>query len=278
LDSQIICGDNVTVLKTFPDACVDLVVTSPPYDSLRVAAGYQNGFDLVDLCNQLLRVIKPGGMVVWVVADQTVNGARTGTSYKQALHFMSHGFQLFDDIVYLKSGTNFPSKSRYTNTWEHMFCFSKGMPSTINLITDSPRKWLGSWAKTTNRKKDGTLGASTAKNCGEGSKGKASFEGEYGYKARTNVWNITNGKGFAHPDPGGDLAYAHSATYPLQLAHDHIVSWTNPGDVVLDPFNGAGTTCVAAKMTGRTYVGIDSSPEYCALATKRLELADVSKA
>lgn len=269
MENQIICGDNVAVLSTLPDNCVDLTVTSPPYDTIRVADGYQNQFDLLHLVEQLHRVTKPGGMVVWVVSDQTVDGGKTGTSFRHAFQFMHQGFLLFDDIVYLKSGSNFPSKSRYTNTWEHMFCFSKGQPKTVNLIKDQRRLWKGSWGKTKNRKKDGTLQESTATNCGDGKLGKAVGD-EYGYKARTNVWSITNGKGFAHPDPGGELAYQHPASFPLQLAHDHIVSWTNEGDLVLDPFNGAGTTCVAAAATKRRYVGVDVSPQYCNLAEQRV--------
>lgn len=212
---------------------------------------------------------KPGGVVVWVVGDETVDGGETGTAFEQALGFKKLGFKLFDTMIYEKTGTSFPSKGRYTQIFEYMFVFSKGLPRTFNPICDVPKLWEGSWGKTTQRKKDGSLKDSTASNCGKGRSGRATEEGQYGYKQRTNIWRITNGKKFAQPD--GDLAYKHPATFPFALPRDHILTWTNPGDVVLDPFNGSGTTCAAAKMLGRRYIGIDISVEYCGIANRRIE-------
>lgn len=266
----IICGNNTEVLGEIPDGFVNLTCCSPPYDAMRVSAEYTHRFNFARLTDQLYRVTRVGGMVVWVVADETIDGGKSGTSFRQALGFMEVGFKLYDTIIYAKTGTSFPSSGRYTNCYEFMFCFSKGKPETVNLIRDVDKKWAGSWGKTRQRKKDGTLQDSTAANCGAGKSGRA-VDGEYGQKARTNIWQITNGKGFAHTDPGGELAYKHPATFPLALARDHILSWTNEGDVVLDPFNGAGTTCVAAKMTGRRYIGIDVSEEYCEIARRRIE-------
>ena len=200
----IICGNNTEVLGEIPDGFVNLTCCSPPYDAMRVSAEYTHRFNFARLTDQLYRVTRVGGMVVWVVADETIDGGKSGTSFRQALGFMEVGFKLYDTIIYAKTGTSFPSSGRYTNCYEFMFCFSKGKPETVNLIRDVDKKWAGSWGKTRQRKKDGTLQDSTAANCGAGKSGRA-VDGEYGQKARTNIWQITNGKGFAHTDPGGEL-------------------------------------------------------------------------
>lgn len=260
----ILCGNCVWAIDSMLEGKVDLTVTSPPYDTLRTYKGYTFPFEAI--ADMLWRVTKPGGVVVWVVADETKNHGRSGTSFRQALYFMDIGFKLFDDMVYEKTGTSYPSQRRYTNIWEHMFVFSKGKPNTVNLIKDVPKKWAGSWGQTTQRKKDGTLKKSTAKNCGKAT--TRAVGAEYGYKARTNIWRIVNGKKFAHTDP---YAYEHPASFPESLAHDHILTWTNPGDLVLDPMCGSGTTPKMAKKLRRRYIGIDISEEYVEITKKRLE-------
>lgn len=268
--NKIIQGDCVEMMWDLPDDTIDLTCTSPPYNNLRNYKGYV--FNFKATVQQLFRVTKPGGVVVWVVADQTVKGGKTGTSFRQALYFQEIGFRMYDVLIYQKTGTSFPSNKRYTNVTEYMFVFSKGKPKTVNIIKDVPKLWKGSFGATTQRQKDGSLKKSVAKNCGAGKSGRAKGT-EYGFKARSNIWTIVNGYGFAHPDP--DLAKQHPATFPLALARDHIISWTNPGDLVLDPLNGGGTTCMAAKGLNRKYIGIDVSQEYCDLAEERLARVSV---
>jgi len=265
--NQIICGDCVDVMAGFEDNVIDMACTSPPYDALRDYKGYT--FDFKAIAHALYRVTKPGGIVVWVVGDETVKGGKTGTSFRHALGFMDVGFKLFDTILYHKTGTSFPSKSRYTNCYEYMFVFSKNKPKTVNAIKDVPKRWEGSFGVTTQRQKDGSLKASSAKNCGLGKSGPAVGD-EYGYKVRSNIWTYKNGYGHAHPDK--DLTKAHPAVYPLALACDHIVSWSNPGDLVLDPMAGSGTTCKAAHGLNRDYLGIDVSSEYIKLGEQRVAL------
>lgn len=264
--NQIIQGNCVAVMCSFPDDVIDLTVTSPPYDNLREYEGYT--FNFTAIARELYRVTKPGGVVVWVVGDETKDGGETGTSFEQALGFRDAGFRIFDTMVYEKTGTSYPTQGRYTQVFEYMFVFSKGKPNTFNPIKDVPKLWEGSWGQTTQRKKDGTLKDSTAKSCGKGSSGRAT-DGRYGYKQRSNIWRIVNGKKFAHTD---ELAYLHPATFPEALAHDHIISWTNPGDLVLDPLCGSGTTCKMARATGRNYIGIDVSEKYCDVARERNKL------
>lgn len=265
--NQIIQSNGANVMMhEMPEKSVDLTVTSPPYNTLRKYEGYE--FNFKHMALGLLRVTKPGGVVVWVVGDETKNGSETGTSFEQALHFKSLGFNM-ETMIYEKTGVSYPTKDKYTQIFEYMFVFSKGKPKTVNLIKDVPKRWAGSWGQTTQRQKDGTLKKSTAKSCGKGT--KPADDGRYGYKQRTNIWRIVNGKKFAHTD---ELAYEHPATFPEELARDHILTWSNPGDLVLDPMCGSGTTCKEAKRLGRDYYGIDLSDNYCDISERRVALVD----
>lgn len=269
--NRILCGNCVDVMAEMPASFVDLVCTSPPYGTkVRRYHGFE--FDFEAIARQLYRVMKPGGVVCWVVGDTTVKGDRTGEPFRQALFFKEVGFLLHDVVVYRKLGTTFPSRHRYTNSWEQIFVLSKDMkPKTINLIADVPKRWKGSFSTTTQRQADGSLKKSAAKNCGLGSAGRAKGT-EYGFRVRDNIWTYKNGYGFAHPD--ADLAKKHPATYPLELACDCIVSWSNAGDLILDPMAGSGSTCKGAKGLDRDYLGIDVSPAYCDLARQRTALVE----
>jgi len=253
--NQIICGDNVETLAGFPDDCIDLTVTSPPYDNLRTYGGHS--WDFEGVAQQLWRVTKPGGVVVWVVADATVNGSETGTSFRQALRFMEIGFRLHDTMIYHRQGP-YPETVRYSQAWEFMFVFSRGQPETVNLIADKQNLYGGTKATRPklNRQKDGTLPAYD---------GPERIRKEIG--VRQNVWYIPAGGGISSADP---VAFNHPAIFPEALARDHILSWSNEGDTVLDPFSGSGTTAKMAKHNGRQYIGIEVNPEYCEIAEERL--------
>lgn len=263
-ENVVIRGDAALVMPTMESESVDLTVTSPPYDSLREYKGY--AFDANRIIWGLRRVTKPGGVVVWVVGDQVVDGGETGTSFRQALAFMVAGFKLHDTMIFEKTGSSYPAAGRYTQVFEYMFVFSLGAPAKFHPIKDIPKLWAGSWGRTTQRKADGTLRKSVHASCGKGKSGRAT-DGRYGYKQRTNIWRINNGRGFAHTD---DLAYKHPATFPEKLAEGHILTWTDPGDLVFDPMCGSGTSLVVAKRHGRRWLGIDISKDYCRLAEARL--------
>lgn len=256
-ENKLLCGDNVEILSEMPDNSVDLILTSPPYDNLRTYNGY--GFDLARLSPQLYRILKDGGAMVWIVADATVGEDETGTSFRQALHFKEMGFRLFDTMIYEKKGSSLPHK-RYFQTFEYMFVFSKGKLKTRNLIADHKNKWAGVTQ----------FGAPTVREAnGEVTLRKKRVVKEY--SLRTNVWEYNAGYGFGHVDK--HLAHKHPATFPMALAKDHIISWTNEGDFVLDPFNGSGTTTKMAFLLNRRYCGMDISSEYVKLAEERLEYA-----
>lgn len=249
----IICGDNVQVLRTFPDNCIDLTVTSPPYDNLRKYNGYSWDFEAV--AHELYRVTKPGGVVVWVVGDATIDGSETGTSFRQALYFRDVvGFKLHDTMIYAKENPVPLNHNRYEQAFEFMFVFSKVRLKTFNGLR-VPTKYAGGRRGGSFRHEGTDLQPIHA---------PGTIKDD---KLRTNIWFYSVG---AKRSASDAEAHLHPAIFPEALARDHILSWSNPGDVVLDPFCGSGTTCKMARMYGRHYIGIDISEEYCELARRRL--------
>lgn len=253
--NKIYCGNAVEVLKTFPDGCIDLTVTSPPYDNLRTYNGYT--FDFEGIARELYRVTKQGGVLVWVVGDATINGSETGTSFKQALYFKEIGFNLHDTMIYMKSGPGYPSQDKYYQVFEFMFIFSKGKIKTFNPLKDRENRWFGEkWSKVRTRRNVAGILKRTEWTADEGKK----------YGTRFNIWQYAVGS----KNSGDEISFEHPATFPEALANDHILSWSNPGDLILDPMCGSGTTCKMAKVNNRLYFGIDISSEYCELSNKRL--------
>lgn len=250
-------GDCAKVMDQIPDGSIDLTVTSPPYDNLRTYNGFT--FDFEAIARQLYRVTKPGGVVVWVVGDATINGSETGTSFRQALFFKEIGFNLHDTMIYEKNGPAHPEFTRYHQVFEYMFILSKGVPNKTNLLADRKNRWAGSknFGTRTNRNETGeiqssTLADRTVKNFG----------------TRWNIWKIITGFGYSAEE---DIAYQHPAIFPEELARDHILSWSNDGDTILDPMCGSGTTGKMAVKYQRNFIGIDISGEYLEIAKKRID-------
>jgi DNA modification methylase len=250
---QIICGDNCDVLGTFPRDCIDLVVTSPPYDDLRTYGGHS--WDFERLAAELTRVLKPGGVIVWVVNDKTEDGSETGTSFRQALHFKDHcGLRIHDTMIWNKGCfTGVGSvQIRYGPSTEFMFVFSSGKPKTFNPIKDRENIWAGCVGKAdTVRLPNGEILRKTHQ-------GKRQER----FGIRFNVWEIS-------PEMSNTNRF-HPGQFPESLARDHILSWSNEGDIVLDPFNGSGTTTKMAREMGRRFIGIEVNEEYCGIARERL--------
>ena len=260
--NQIICGEFTQVAANWPNNSIDLVVTSPPYGNARTYKGYT--FNDIEVIKTLYNIIKPGGIVVWVVNDETVAGSETGDSFRQALYFIERGFLLHDTMIYLKNTSSFPARrdgNRYTQIFEFVFIFSKDTkPKTANLICDKENRWKGwvNWGKKTHRNKQGELlETKDIKPVPE-------------FSPRNNVWLYDVGAKYGQKD---DIAYEHPATMPLALAIDHIKTWSNEEDIILDGMVGSGTSCVAAKLLGRNYIGVDIAEEYCNISRKRLDLA-----
>lgn len=234
-------------LRQMDDECVDLTVTSPPYDALRTYNGYC--FDFENVAKELYRVTKTGGVVVWNVNDATIKGSETGTSFRQALYFKEIGFNLHDTMIWIKDGGGaVGSNYCYTQNFEYMFVFSKGKPKSINLIRDKENLSFGIDKSGVGRRK------------ANGEKKIEVRKEAKPFSKRNNWWYIPPQKGMEHP-----------AVFPEQLANDHIVSWSNNGDVVLDPFMGSGTTAKMAMVNNRKFVGFEISEEYCEIIKNRLE-------
>lgn len=245
--NKVIQGDCLEVMKGIPDKSVDMVLTSPPYDNLRDYKGYT--FDFEGIAKELYRIVKDGGVVVWIVGDATIKGSETGTSFKQALYFKEIGFNLHDTMIYRKVNPVPLTHNRYEQGFEYMFVFSKGKPKTFNpIMVDCKTKGMDTKRRTFYQKADGIL-----------EKGNKN-EPVKNTKQKDNVWDIPTYSG----------KYGHPAIFPEKLAEDHILSWSNEGDVILDPMAGSGTTLKMAKKNNRNYIGIEISEEYIEIIKARL--------
>lgn len=245
MTATVINGNCLDVLKTIDSGSIDLTVTSPPYDNLRTYNGYT--FDFENIAKELYRVTKDGGVVVWVVADATIRGSETGTSFRQALFFKDCGFNLHDTMIWEKTGSGaLGSTLCYGQNYEYMFVMSKNRPSAVNLICDRE-----------NVVKSGKVFVNGALKADKSHAVRVVERKPFG--KRSNIWRIQPQQRSQHPAP-----------FPEALANDHILSWSNAGDTVLDPFCGSGTTGKMAALNGRKFIGIDVSDEYCEIARKRI--------
>ena len=253
-------GDCLEVMATMDSSSIDLTVTSPPYDNLRT---YNGNNDLWGehvwkaVLAELYRITKDGGVVVWVVGDATIKGSETGTSFKQALHAMECGFNLHDTMIYHKNNPTPMNGNRYQQSFEYMFIFSKGKPECFNPLV-VPKKYME------NRK---------AKQYNKGVDGQQVIREYKAVKLDRvirNIWSYS--VGLNHTTAYRE-AFAHPAIFPEQLANDHILSWSNEGDVVFDPFMGSGTTGAMAVKNGRKFIGVEIGPDYFAISNKRIKEA-----
>lgn len=252
--NKIYCESNLETMAKMPDDFVDLVVTSPPYDDLRNYNGYS--FDFESIAKELLRIIKQGGILVWVVNDKTNKGSESLTSFKQALYFKEIGFNVHDTMIYAKSNYIPLTHNRYEQQFEYMFVFSKGKPKTFNPLMKE-NKQVGQIKGGTFRQNKDEKGA------------KHKDIGVAKESIKPNIWFYNVGMANSTKDK---IAFNHSAIFPQQLANDHIVSWSNEGDLVYDPFMGSGTTAKMAMLNNRNYIGSEISKEYCEIAEQRLKM------
>ena len=244
---KIIHGDCREILPSL-DVKVDLVLTSPPYDNLREYGGHEWNFDAT--ARELIKCLLVGSVIVWVVADATIDGSETGTSLKQALKFKELGLNLHDTMIYQ---TNKPplTHNRYEQCWEFMFVFSLGKPKAWNPIL-IPSQYAGQKRTATMRQDSDELSNRSAKG----------IVGEM--RIKENIWYMPRSS-----NSDGTERFGHPATFPNQLANDHILSWTNENNLILDPFLGSGTTCYCAKKLNRYSIGIEIEEKYCEIAAKR---------
>ena len=251
---QIHCEDCLETMGRMPDDWLDMTITSPPYDDLREYKGYK--FQIDEIVDHLYRKTMEGGVVIWVVGDRTVDGSETLTSFKQALAFKDRGFKVHDTMLYVKNNP-IPSDcgKRYRQSFEYMFCFSKGQPKTFTPITE-PTKSAGTKIK--------------AFRITERGRGNVPDE-DIGREIKTerkvsNIFSYNVGTSSA----SDVIAFQHPAIFPERLVEDQIMTWSTEGDLVYDPFMGSGTTATVAERMGRRWIGSEVSSDYVEIARKRL--------
>lgn len=236
-------------MNRMPDNFVDMVLTSPPYDDLRNYNGFSLPFE--EIAKELFRVLKNGGIIIWVVGDKTEKGSETGTSFQQALYFKEIGFNIHDTMIYYKNNPMPTTGNRYHQHFEYMFAFSKNNPKTFNPITE-PTKYSG-LANMKNRGKEGTLIYKKVERTKE--------------KKVGNVFFYSVGGGISTKDK---IAFQHPAIFPEKLAADQIRTWSNEGEIIYDPFLGSGTTAKVAHLLNRKWIGSEISEKYTDIANERL--------
>lgn len=258
--NTIIHGNCLDLMGKIESNSIDMILTSPPYDNLRSYKGFS--FPVEPIIKEFFRIIKVGGVVVWVINDATIEGSETGTSFKHALLFKEFGFNIHDTMIFRKKNP-IPQiyRKRYNNEFEYMFVFSKGQVSTHNpIMVDCLHAGL-------------ELNGTTYKNYSKHEQKREKMAKPVkSQKVKGNIWEYVVGKNAEDQEAKG-----HPAPFPCELARDHISSWSNVGDIVLDPMCGSGTTCKIAKQLGRDFVGMDISEDYCEMARKRINLPVMEK-
>lgn len=238
------------ILHQIPDKSIDLVLTSPPYDDLRRYGGH--GFDYKGVIPIVTSSINEGGVIVWVVGDGSDDSGESGNSFRHALLFKELGLRLHDTMIYEKNGASYPAQDKYYQVFEYMFVFTRGRPRVVNLLSDRKNLWNGSWGKRSRRDVEGNLIV-----------GEKTPSDETGI--RWNIWRYNVGK-FGEE---AERDRTHPAMFPLALARDHILTWSNINDLICDPMFGSGTTLEVAKKLNRKCIGIEIEEKYCEIAAKR---------
>lgn len=260
-ENQIVNIECVKGMRKLPDDIIPLTVTSPPYDDIRTYDGLAD-WNFIDVAKELYRITMPGGVVVWVVQEQVVNGSESGESSRQRLAFANIGFRLHHTMVMAKLGGHQHSPGRYGRPLEYAFILSKGKPRHFSPIRDKPNREAGRIKVFTNRQRDGSFRP----------KKKATVH-PYGF--RSSVWAYPTGK---HHTAKEDYAYEHPALMPEQMAEDFILSWSKVGDLIFNPFAGGGTALKMAVLNHRRYLGFEINPKYVQIARRRVKEAEAKLA
>lgn len=264
MKQEIWNGDSVELLKNIPNKSVDLVLTSPPYDDLRSYNQSVWNFEVFkQIATELFRVVKDNSPIVWVVADSSIGGGETGSSFKQALFFKELGMDLHDTMIFLKENQR-PRQyraNRYEQIFEYMFVFTRGKPKTFNPIQE---KCKHSGKEITFTSRDAVKANNFTSGDSLANRKTVTIKQT---KTKGNVWYYHTGSHTA----SNRVAFNHPAIFPEGLATDHILSWTNENDLVLDPLAGSGTTLLAAKNLKRQFIGIEREKEYFDICLERLK-------
>lgn len=256
-ENQVICCDCLEGMRGLPGECIPLTLTSPPYGGIRTYDGHDE-WDFMAVARELHRITVEGGVVVWVVQEQIIDGSESGETSRQRLAFADIGFRIHHTMVMARSSGFQTSKIRYGRPLEYAFILSKGRPRHFSPIRDKRNKCAGETRNKTNRNPDGSLvraGRWTTRPFG----------------VRGPVWPYHTGK---HHNAEEGYAHDHPALMPERMAEDHILSWSKVGELVFDPFAGAGTTLKMARLNFRRYLGFEANREYVEIARRRLRDAE----
>lgn len=261
---QVIWGDCQEVLAKFPDQCVDLIVTSPPYaDQRKNTYGGISPDQYVKWwmpkADEFHRVLKPSGSFILNIKERVVDGERHTYVMELVIEMRKRGWLWTEEYMWHKKNSH-PGKwpNRFRDNWEHLFHFTR--TKKFKMFQDEVMVPIGDWAQ------------ERLKNLTETDKRRDNSHVGSGFGKKISNWV---GREMVYPSNVLHMATEcynrqHSATFPVSLPGWFIKLFTSEGDLVLDPFNGSGTTCVAAKRLNRHWIGIDSNAEYCAAARERI--------
>ncbi len=260
----------IETLKRMDDELIDMTITSPPYDDLREYKGFV--LPINEIARLLFEKTKPGGVVIWVVGDRTLNGNESLSSFRQAITFQESGFNVHDTMIYAKNNP-IPSDcgKRYRQCFEYMFCFSKGQPKTFNPITQliKQEKAFKSFRITKVGRNDLAHDHVAPK---ERKLDNIFFYDECNCEkvldySESEIFYYNVGTSSSRDK----VAFNHPAIFPEKLVEDQISTWTNKGDLVYDCFMGSGTTAKVAHLLERRWIGSEVSSEYVDIATQRID-------
>jgi site-specific DNA-methyltransferase (adenine-specific) len=260
-DNQIVCCDCLEGMAGLPDECIPFTLTSPPYDGIRTYDGLAE-WDFMAVARELYRITMPGGVVVWVVQEQIIDGSESGETSRQRLAFAEIGFRLHYTMVMGKTGGHQNSALRYGRPLEYAFILSKGRPRYFSPLRDKPNKEAGKVKVFKNRKPDGSFAPVRRR-----------MTAPFGI--RSAIWTYPTGRNVTAKEA---YAFGHPALMPEQMAEDHILSWTKVGDLVFNPFAGGGTALKMALLNYRRYLGFEINPRFVKIARRRLREAEAKLA
>jgi site-specific DNA-methyltransferase (adenine-specific) len=263
--SNVILGDCLEMLKKIPDNHVDLIVTSPPYSDQRnstyggiKADKYVEWF--LPITAELLRVLKPTGTFILNIKEKVSDGERHTYILELILEMRKQGWLWTEEFIWHKRNC-YPGKwpNRFRDAWERLLQFNKD--KKFNMYQENVMVPVGDWAKT------------RLKNLSETDKTRDTSKVGSGFGKNISNWI---GRDMAYPSNVLHLATEssnkkHSATFPKELPRWFIKLFTKPGDIVLDPFLGSGTTGVVAKEMARNSIGIEILKEYYDIAKENIE-------
>ena len=251
-DFVLFQGDCLALLADLPDKLVKLVVTSPPYN---LGKSYETRLDLDDyvaqqqrVIEQCVRVLHDQGSICWQVGNYVENGKIVPLDILLHPIFSSLGLHLRNRIVW-QFGHGLHASKRFSGRYEVILWFTKGENYTFNLdAVRVPQKY-------------------PSKKHFKGPK-KGQLSGNPLGKNPSDIWQIPNVKA-NHVEKT-----VHPCQFPVELIERLVLAMTDPGDWVLDPFLGVGTTAIAALIHGRKAIGAEVVPEYVAIARERVRLAE----